>query len=261
MRQLITKNLWLEKDKNGKFVLTGTPGSNITDIIIDAIAYVKVSKDFDKIKLANLNGVNLKIDKKTTFSSAMNRWNKVKKEYEAKAIREHKEWLRTPEGQEYTRQKEQEQAEHDAYVFHSVDEALLALSDVEPCYLFHFNTTHEDAIRFCKEIMDIIQRCQDLHFEPEQQKEFSSMLTILGASGNDKLAEKFISGETSIGALMNTKNNIEFPASVFDQLIDADINKFNFNLSLVTDGGLKNSWIGGWLKTQKEHEKSLKNNN
>ena len=227
--------------------------------MIDALSYVKLAPGIDKMKLVDLNGVDLELNKKATFESVIATWHKEQEELALKKHQEHEEWLNSPEGQQYTQQKEKEKAEHDAFVFHSVDEALLALSDVKPCLLSSPNTSHADAMRFCKEVMEIILKCEDLHFNSEQQAALSATLLLLGARKSEQLNDKFRTSEGNIGTLMNSKNNIQFPVAVFDQLIETKESTFNFGLSKVTEGGLKNSWIGQWLEAQKEKEKTLNN--
>ncbi len=53
--------------------------------------------------LENLNGVSVKIGKDTTLENAVKQWRDNRNKLSGKLERKHKEWLKTPEGQDYLR--------------------------------------------------------------------------------------------------------------------------------------------------------------
>ena len=242
MGKHIGKNLYLEEDaKNGVVKLTGLAGARIPEIIKEATAYYAENEDIKKIELVGLNGVDLTIDEKTTFESAMDAWQKGTQENVQKAQQKHEE--------------------HEAFVFHSVDEALLALTELKPCDLSSDKTSQAEALAFCQDLMTILLKCEDLRFNDSQRKEMSDILKTLGATNTKGASEKFVSGEQSVGVLMGTKGSIGFPLSALDQLIDTSATTFDIGLAKLTEGGMKYSWIGEWLKTQNKKEKTLDDNN
>ena len=261
MGKHIGKNLYLEEDaKNGVVKLTGLAGARIPEIIKEATAYYAENEDIKKIELVGLNGVDLTIDEKTTFESAMDAWQKGTQENAKKAQQKHEEWLRSPEGIAETERKQKEHEEHEAFVFHSVDEALLALTELKPCDLSSDKTSQAEALAFCQDLMTILLKCEDLRFNDTQRKEMSDILKTLGATNTKGANEKFVSGEQSVGVLMGTKGSIGFPLSALDQLIDTSATTFDIGLAKLTEGGMKYSWIGEWLKTQNKKEKTLDDN-
>lgn len=173
-------------------------------------------------------------------------WNH-KKKYEKK----HEEYKKSPEYLAQQKIEAEEKAKHDAYVYHSVDEALLALTEIEPSNLKSEKTTKKDAVRFCKEVMTVILKCEDLHFDNKQAKEFQDTLIALSCTNYAQANEKFKpSKQATIGRLLQQENDIGFPLNVFTNLMDCNSSDFNSNKAIVTEVGIKNSWTGMWLANQ-----------
>ena len=125
------------------------------------------------------------------------------------------------------------------------------LKDIQPCDLRDNNTRETDAVKFCKEIMECFVRSSK--FTPNQDK-LALLLYRLGACEYDKAAKKFLGLEpSSIGVSLNEKNNIEFPLSVFTQILNTSESSYKYGWAKAMDG-----WIEDWLKTQEdESEKDI----
>lgn len=144
-------------------------------------------------------------------------------------------------------------------LFTSVDEAIIALSEVEICDLKSSKTSKQDAIDFCKQVMKLLSRCRKLNFNEKELEEFSVTLLTLGCTKQADANKKFIDKSdllTSLEDIINRKDDITFPLYVFDNLIGTKNPEFKFSLLAFFDGGIKTSWAGDWLKAQ-EKERTI----
>jgi len=243
------RSFFINESKNGVIKASAYGGVEVSAVIADAIKYLSINTELKKIVITNFNGVDIVIDEKSTLESALKNWESAWYEKRKEAEKKEAEWLRSPEGIAETKRLEQKRLEHEAFVYHSVDEALLDLTSVNPCDLSSDKTTSAQALDFCQKVMTILSKCIDLNFTDKQVIETSELLKTLGARGHAEINEKFVSGEKNPEALITAKGNIEFPSNVFNQLIDTRTSSFNFAIY----------WASGdihrWLKAQKAKTK------
>lgn len=190
-----------------------------------------------------------------------NAYNIAEAERRKQKEREYEEWLKTPEGivyqkkqEEERKKQEEEKREYDKWIFHSYEEFVDALKQIKPCDLTSETSSKCDALKMCKEVILAINKAGALRFSDEQKNNISNILKCLGCCKTNEAAEKFIElpNNASIGDAMRAENNIEFPLSVFNNLIDVSPSNFGFSMSYVTDGGKKYSWCAEWLETQEK---------
>ena len=249
----------IRRIENGVVYGYGYAGYDIVEQIIpEAVKYLKENK-YEKFILEDLNGVDLEIDNGLTIEQVLGKYQEEKTAYSRRKQKEYEEWLASPEGIAEQKRQAEEQAKHDAFVFHSTSEAILALTEIKPVDLTSDKTTEKEAMRFCKEVMTVILKCEDLHFSDEDRALLQDTLKTLGCVETKDVSQKFLTlgSRTTIGTLSKLKNNIQLPLSCFDQLLSEDKDTFEFGKSKMTDGGEKYSWIGEWLQTQEKADKSL----
>ena len=243
------KTLYLEEDcGNGIIKVAPFIGKDIYEVIKEATEYIAKHKEIKKIELVELNGTDITIDRKTTYASALESYELTTKENAQKHNEEYEEWKKA-----LAKERKQEREEREAFVYHNVDEALLALTEVTPCDLSSSDPTRTEALTFCKEIMTIVLKCSGLHFNDTQKKEMSEILKTLGATGYKDVNEKFIS-ERKIPGIPTI--DIKLPLDLFSNVIDATPEYFDHAFARGTEGGLRHSKIGVWLAEQKEKEKT-----
>ena len=249
----------IRRIENGVVYGYGYAGYDIVEQIIpEAVKYLKENK-YEKFILKDLNGVDLEIDKVLTVEQALDKYQKEKVAYSERKQKEYEEWLASPEGIAEQKRKAEEKAKHDAFVFHSTSEAILALTEIKPVDLTSDKTTEKEAMRFCKEVMTVILKCEDLHFSDEDRALLQDTLKTLGCVETKDVSQKFLTlgSQATIGTLLKSKNNIQLPLYCFDQLLSEDKDTFEFGMSKMTEGREKNSWITKWLQTQEKADKSL----
>ena len=250
----------IRRIENGVVYGYGYAGYDIVEQIIpEAVKYINENTKYEKFVLEGLNGVNLGIDSGLTVEQALDKYQEEKAAYRERIQKEYEEWLASPEGIAEQKRQAEEQAKHDAFVFHSPSEAMLALTEIEPVDLTSAKTTEKEAMRFCKEVMTVILKCEDLHFSDEDRILLQDTLKALGCVETKDASRKFLTSgsRATIGNLLKAKNNIQFPLYCFDQLLSENEDAFNYGKSIMTEGGEKHSWIGEWLQTQEKADKSL----
>ena len=244
--------------KDNVVYATGSVGSHITkEIIPQGIDFLKEFTIFKGMKLTGLNGADVYVTSETPYEQIEELYQAAQDEANARHQAEHEEFLKTPEGKEWLKKEEErkmrekaEKAEHELFVFHSKEEAFEALSAIKPCDLTSNETKLEDAVNFCKEVMTVLIKCEDLRLD---HKELETALTNLGACTIDNASKKFRTNARTIGDILTKKNNIEFPLSVFTQIIGTSDESYRYGFSRAVDGG-KKGWIGEWLYTQNQPE-------
>lgn len=237
----------------------GRPGRHITkEIIPNGIAFLKEFPVFKGLVLEDLNGADVFLTSETPYEKIEEVYQTALEETTARKQAEHEAFLKTPEGKKWLAEQEEkeklakaEKAEHDAFVFHSEEEVFEALKKIKPCDLTSNKTSVEDAVRFCKEVMTVLLKCEDLC--PNHRK-MEEALTALGACRYDDANKKFKTDAEKLSEVLTKKDNIEFPLSVLTQIIGSSYNSYKFGLQRATDGGKKYSWVGEWLSAQSEPE-------
>ena len=151
--------------------------------------------------------------------------------------------------------------ENEIVPYKSFDEALLDLTSIDPCDLTSKQTSQQEAVAFCKKVMTILLRCEKLSFKDKQIQELSETLKTLGATTYENANEKFIADKKKFGEAVLSKGDIQFPLSVFTNIIDNNPESFRYGFSKAVEGGEEHSWIGEWLKTQNQKEQSRNFNN
>lgn len=253
MRHLILNN-YNEQEKTATF--EPIAGNIFDGHIPEAIDYLNsaavTGAALESVTIIGLNGIDLTITKGMTVDEAIAKFKKMQDEKYEQYKAEREAWLKTPEGQEYLRAQEEEKRKHEEFVYHSVDEALEALSKVKPVDLVGGSTSMDDAIEFSKEVLLIIHKCEDLRFTEEEQKQFSDALKAIGCATYKTVNPKYVTDPTkTLGQIIKT-NDIDFPLSCYSQLIDVKPSTFSFGLSKLCDGDIEYSWISSWLKAQEE---------
>ena len=249
----------IRRIENGVVYGYGYAGYDIVEQIIpEAVKYLKENK-YEKFILKDLNGVDLEIDNGLTIEQALDKYQKEKVAYSERKQKEYEEWLASPEGIAEQKREAEEKAKHDAFVFHSTSEAILALTEIKPVDLTSDETTEKEAMRFCKEVMTVILKCEDLHFSDEDRALLQDTLKTLGCVETKDVSQKFLTlgSQVTIRTLLKSENNIQIPLVCFNQLLSEDKDTFEFGMSKMTEGREKNSWITKWLQTQEKADKSL----
>ncbi len=129
---------------------------------------------------------------------------------------------------------------------------MTALTKIKPADLKSSQTTIEDAITMCKEVMTVILKCQDLKFTEKEREDFGNALKALGCAKVEEASQKFQPlNDATVGEILNKKNNVQFPVWTFTILTDCR-ESFYYGLAKITDGGRENSDIAVWLNAQEK---------
>lgn len=244
-----------EYDPNSKIAIFNTHlGNIITGHIPEAVEFLDNAnangQELESVIVLGLNGIDLTITKGMTVEEAVEKYKQLQNAEYEKFKAEREAWLKTPEGQAYLKEQEEQKRKHDEFVYHSLDEAMEALSKVKPVDLAGGTTSKEDALAFCREVLLIIHKCEDLHMSEAEQQQFSEALKTLGCATYKTVNPKYVTDSSrTLGEILET-NDIDFPLSCFSQLIDVKPSSFSFGLAKICDGDIEYSWIGDWLKTQ-----------
>ncbi len=140
-------------------------------------------------------------------------------------------------------------------VFSSLDEAMLALAKIKPADLSSSETTKEDAMNLCKDVMTVILKCRyisDNFKNVETRKIFQKSLRDLGCVEYEQANEKFfeLGKNVTEGRSVYAGCSIEFPLHCFSRLLkDEGGNSFVDEMKKLTEG-LERSSIGSWLTVQ-----------
>ncbi|MGN1201545.1 MAG: hypothetical protein ACI4R8_04770 [Candidatus Caccovivens sp.] len=146
----------------------------------------------------------------------------------------------------------------DVEYYKNVREAVEALLEIEPVDLKSRNTSNEDAVKFCREVLTVLMGCENLNFNGTEQMYISDALKSIGCVKYKNAANQFKSNKTeTIGCISEKPNSIEFPLECFTRLIDADQDTFSYGLSKILDGGEKHSWVASWLSAQEKADNKI----
>lgn len=140
--------------------------------------------------------------------------------------------------------------EYKKRIFESEEEFFRALSAIKPCDLRDDETSMEDAIRFCKDVLTCFLKTG--YMVPDKDKT-ELCLYRLGVCEIDKVAPKFaIKEDARVGDIL-VKGNIQFPLIAFDQVfICKDQESLHCSWIKLTEGGFENSWVAEWIDKQDE---------
>lgn len=141
--------------------------------------------------------------------------------------------------------------EESGFFYQSFNEALTVLKGIKPANLKSNYTSKTEAVRLCKEVLTVIQKCERLKFDTVKSYMLQETLKSLGCVKYDEANDKFkTSGASMIGEVLGIKNNIEFPLSFFTNIVGVEQDTFHYGMSKAMDGGKENSWVGCWLAAQ-----------
>ncbi len=129
-----------------------------------------------------------------------------------------------------------------------------ALKQIKPCDLTDENTTIEDAVEFCKDIMMVFVEAAELDLPPPNQLRLVDTLKQLGACTYDNAAGQFKTDGKTLQ--IKAPNNVEFPLSFFSQIIGTTSRSYRYGYLKATDGGEKYSWASEWIQAQPGNTKS-----
>lgn len=137
--------------------------------------------------------------------------------------------------------------------YNNIDKIVRDLKNIGYVDLTSNKTEIKQAVNFCKKVFAIIMGCKHFDFTDEDITKMSNTLKEIGCVKHNDAASKFISNNhNSLSDVIELPNNIEFPLSLFSQLIDTNSNSFTFAISLATDGD-EMSWINSWIDAQDFH--------
>lgn len=197
---------------------------------------------------------------------ALDQYNERKAAYREKQERENEIGREDRDNKlegnlKYKEELRKNEMEHDAYVYHSANEANIALTHLKPIDLTSEKTTMKEAVDFCKDFMVILSKCEDLEFSDEDRKIFQDTMRVLGLASYDEVNEKF-KGDSEgrvIGRCIEKQDSIEFPLIVATKLLKAENSKdFEHYIKLHTkerEGEPSDALV--WFEAQRSAEVSL----
>lgn len=125
--------------------------------------------------------------------------------------------------------------------FKSEKEFFDSLTFVKPCDLRDETTLTDDAITFCKTVLGLFDGVKD--FIPNQDK-LALSLYRLGACEYNKAAKKFLEMKVvQVEELVTFDRNIQFPLSVFTQILNTSTKSYEWAWNLMQSTDLFKLWI------------------
>ena len=170
---------------------------------------------------------------------------------EKEEIEKYTQWLKTLEGK-LTTEGKKKNAEPEFYK--NNEEALVDLLDIKPCDLKSEETSLSDAIKFCKDVFDVLRKIRFFSLTPELYKEIDEVLKGMGAANAYNVAEKF---KVPIGVYYDRAckqtGNIWAPVIVFTAFLDNEKGPAAYWCARMREDGVFEKWINA----QKVYEKKL----
>lgn len=103
-----------------------------------------------------------------------------------------------------------------------------------------------EAVEFCKQIFEILEKCEFFDFKDDEYKLLVSTLNDLGCKEYDKIHPYYKpTGIRNIAKTLGLKDNIEAPLEIFDRLNKSE--NFDFMRILIQNGALRK-----WISAQEE---------
>ena len=151
---------------------------------------------------------------------------------------DQRQWLKSDEGKAYLETLKP---------YTSLEQFYKDLSKIQKIDYTSPETTMEEAIAHSIQVLEVLIRAENLDFSRERQS-VSEALKMVGCVPWPQANEKF-QDRSSVGELLY-RENVSFPLSAYQQLIDSEPSTFSYGLAKLLDGGAEYSWIGEWLFTQ-----------
>ena len=149
--------------------------------------------------------------------------------------------------------KQMEKIMHKNFAYKDFDEMVADLNKIKPCNLSSNETSFAIAQRMFQKILTTFVKAEDLSLTQENQEYISNKLENLLGCKENKVSEKFVSNilqTESINEIVCKENSIEYPLIAVSKLISSKGNDFTAYFNYLTDGGLKESPCGKWIKAQ-----------
>ena len=149
--------------------------------------------------------------------------------------------------------KQMEKIIHRDFVYKDFDEMMADLNKIKPCNLSSNETSFASAQKMFEKILTSFVKAEDLTLTAENQEWISNKLESLRGCKEKQISEKFLpnlDSAKSIDEINCKENSIEYPLLVVSKLISSKGNNFTAYFNYLTDGGLKESPCGKWLKAQ-----------
>lgn len=252
------------KTEGDKIFVTGQVGNNIIKKIIpDALALLQEHPEYNQIVLEDINSTTFTLDQGCTLEKAIELFESAWTDLMEKIDQKRKDYEETAEGQAEVKRIAEENAAQEAYRFKDFSELYSAINALPVTDLKSSKTSMKDAIDFCKELMVIFSKSDNLEISKNQLKSFNDLLKNKGACGYHDAASKFLppfNKKMSIEETLESNGTIYFPLSALLQIIDkTSTDSVKFALSRMGNGGEKHSWCMQWVNAQKplEAERSL----
>ena len=158
-----------------------------------------------------------------------------------------RDWLKTDEGKAYLATLKP---------YETLEEFYRDLSKIKPVDYTSPETTMEDAVAHSRKVLEVLVRADNLDLSREQ-KNVSEALKMVGCVPWPQADGKF-QDRSTVGELLY-KENVSFPLTAYQQLIDAKPSSFSFGWAKLMDGGAEYSWMSEWLFTQQMAEQAKAN--
>ena len=149
--------------------------------------------------------------------------------------------------------KQMEKIMHKNFVYKDFGEMMEDLNKIKPCNLSSNETSFASAQKMFEKILTSFVKAEDLTLTAENQEWISNKLESLRGCKEKQISEKFfpnLESAKSVDEIICKGNSIEYPFLVVSNLISLKGNDFTAYFNYLTDGGLKESPCGKWLKAQ-----------
>lgn len=126
----------------------------------------------------------------------------------------------------------------------------LILADIFSIDMHRCNISYSGlsgAVEFCKQIFEILEKCEFFEFTESEFKTFVHLLNEMGCTTYDEFHSYYKpTGSRNLAETLGLRDNIEAPIEIFDRLNKAE--NFDFMRILIQNGALR-KWVSAQAKT------------
>ena len=131
----------------------------------------------------------------------------------------------------------------------SAKELIVELMELNPVDLFLVETTEQEALNHCKNVLKIILRAEKVKFSKNERGMLNDVMSIIGCI-NKKCDENSLNKRQTLDQVVEKNNKLKFPLTTFNQLTEDNSHRFMKSFTRITKGGFSDSPAGKWLQAQ-----------
>jgi len=134
-------------------------------------------------------------------------------------------------------------------VYKTQEEFFEALKKIKPCDLKDEKTSIEDAVEFCKQLMECFIAAKRWYLVPDVAKLREELKALGGCRYNEAHPKFLVEKEEDLRKFLRLANNIQFPLEAMEQVFLCDQDDFTYAFDQIAGHG-EQSYAKAWLRSQ-----------